>query len=554
LKVESEEGSEVLVALTAGEIMRTLLLSNINMEPLVGFLKPWETTCGEFNSIILDLSNPASPASSSEFNCILCVNDSDSMMGNAFYGKGTPEQCELFLDVLSSFCSTHSEKLIIANTFCLGSGRWLSFADLMHPLSLRSAEDRLNERLIEIAQANRNLLLVNTELLFRRFGEDALISDSFWYLGRIRYTNQMFRSLAALIHQAVEAYSNRSKKVLIVDLDNTLWGGIVGELGPLGIALSEDGTGRCYRDFQRALRAIQQTGVLLAISSKNNPGDLEEVFNQNPMMILGREDFACIQANWEPKPQGILNIAETLNLGMDSFLFIDDNPMERELMRRTLPEVEVPEFPARIENLPGWFLREIVPVWFGKYKLTSEDEDKTRQYRVNAERLQSSRSLDLDAFLESLQIECVFHVDPGEQHINRMAQMTQKTNQFNLTTRRYQVQDIQRFLDSPIHAVVLLEYRDRFGPEGMVGLAILNYAESRIDSFLMSCRVIGRKVEDRMLERVCDLFLTRQCRTVIAEFIPTAKNQQVTNFYDSHGFTLLSEEQGGRKTYEKIIA
>jgi FkbH-like protein len=533
--------------------MRTLLLSNINMQPLVAFLKPWETTCGEFNSILLDLSNPASPASSPEFRCILCINDGDSMMGDAFYGEGTPEQCESFLDVLNSFCAVHPEKLVIANTFCLGSGRWLSFADLLHPLSLRTVEARLNERLIAIARANPNLLLVNTELLFRRHGEDALLSDSFWYLGRIRYTNQMFRSMAALIHQAVDAYSSRSKKVLIVDLDNTLWGGILGEAGPLGITLSEDGVGRCYRDFQRALKAIQRIGVLLAICSKNNPGDLEEAFDQNSMMVLRREDFACIRANWEPKPQNILDIAETLNLGIESFLFIDDNPMERELVRTALPDVEVPEFPARIENLPAWFLRDIVPAWFGKYRLTSEDQNKTRQYRVNEERRRLSRSLDLDSFLESLQIECVLHVDPREQ-INRIAQMTQKTNQFNLTTRRYQIPDIQRFFDSHDHAVVLLEYKDRFGSEGAVGLAILNYAESRIDSFLMSCRVIGRKVEDRILDKVCDLFRARQCSTIIAEFIPTAKNQQVAAFYDSHGFTLLSEEPGGRKTYEKIIA
>jgi len=532
--------------------MRTLLLSNINMQPLVAFLKPWETTCGEFNSILLDLSNPASPASSADYDCILCLNDSDSMMGGAFYGEGTPEQCELFLDVLNSFCSAHAEKLVIANTFCLSSGRWLSFADLLHPLSLRTAEVKLNEGLIAIARANPNLLLVNTELLFRRYGEDALLSESFWYLGRVRYTNRMFRSMAALIHQAVDAYANRSRKVLIVDLDNTLWGGIVGEAGPLGITLSEDGPGRCYRDFQRALKAVQRTGVLLAICSKNNAGDLEEVFDQNPMMVLGREDFACIRANWEPKPQNILNIADALNLGIESCLFIDDNPMERELVRTALPEVAVPEFPQRIENLTAWFLHEIVPASFGRYRLTAEDQDKTRQYKMNAERQRLSRSLYLDAFLDSLQIECIFHVDPKER-IDRIAQMTQKTNQFNLTTRRYQIPDIQRFLDSCDHAIVSMEYEDRFGSEGMVGLAILNYAESRIDSFLMSCRVIGRNVENRILQRVCDLFRERNCRAITAEFIPTAKNQQVATFYDSHGFKVLSQEEDGRKIYEKII-
>ncbi|HUB00955.1 MAG TPA: HAD-IIIC family phosphatase [Terracidiphilus sp.] len=532
--------------------MRTLLLSNINMQPLKAFLKPWEVICGEFNSILMDLSNPESAAASAEFSRILCLYDGETMMGDAFYGEGEPEQCESFLSALESFCAAHPEKAVVANTYCFGTGRWLSFADLLHPQSLRAAEARLNERLIAIARIYPNLLLIDTELLFRRYGEDTLLSDSFWYLGRIRYSNQYFRSLASFIHQACDAFASRSRKVLVLDLDNTLWGGILGEAGPLGISLSQDGTGRCYRDFQRALKAVQRTGVLLAICSKNNARDLDQVFERNSMMLLRRDDFACICANWEPKPHNILKIAETLNLDIDSFVFIDDSPVERELMRTSLPSVTVPEFPARTEDLPAWFLRTIVPAWFGKYRLTAEDRGKTRQYKANEERRQLSQALDFDKFLTNLQIECVLHVDPAEQ-IDRIAQMTQKTNQFNLTTRRYEIPDIRRFLDSPNHAIVLLEYKDRFGPEGAVGLAILDYAELRIDSFLMSCRVIGRKIEDRILSKAFELFQARGCPRIVGEFIPTLKNQQVASFYETHGFTLVSEEADGRNIYERII-
>ena len=278
----------------------------------------------------------------------------------------------------------------------------------------------------------------------------------------------MFGSLARLLQQALDAFVGRARKVLILDLDNTLWGGVVGESGPLGIDLSEDGTGRCYRDFQRTVKALQGTGVLLAISSKNNPADLEEVFERNPMMILRREDFACIRANWETKPQNLVEIAESLNLGLDSFVFLDDNPIEREMVKAALPMVAVPDFPEHLEQLPGWFLREIVPAWFGKYILTNEDNGKTRQYRANEERRQLSRSLDFDEFLRDLQIECGMRVDPVEQTA-RIAQLTQKTNQFNLTSRRYQITDIEHFLGSSSHAVLLLDYRDRFGDEGSVG-------------------------------------------------------------------------------------
>ncbi len=389
----------------------------------------------------------------------------------------------------------------------------------------------MNDRLVTIAREHPNLLLIDTEVLFRRYGEEALLSAPMWYIGRIRYSNQMFRTLAAHLHQAVNAYANRSRKVLILDLDNTLWGGIVGETGPLGITLSEDGKGRCYRDFQRAIKALQRTGVLLAIASKNNPGDVEEVFDRNPMMILKREDFVCIRANWEPKPQNIMEIAETLNLGTESFVFIDDNPVEREMAAAILG-IALPEMPRQVENLSSWFLHEVVPAWFGRYSVTAEDSGKTNQYRANEERRQFSRTLDLEAFLHDLDIECVFSVNPTEQ-VTRIAQMLQKTNQFNLTTRRYQIPEIQQFLKSPNHAVLLLDYKDRFGSEGSVGLAILDYREGRIDTFLMSCRVIGRKVENRILEEICKLFRERGLNRIVGEFIPTAKNQQVAMFYNT---------------------
>src|ERR1700728_1907712 len=161
--------------------MRTLLLSNINMQPLIGFLKPWDMSCGEFNSMLMDLSNPASPAASDEFARILCLYDSDALMGDALYGEGAPEQCNHFLTAIEGFCASHPQKTVIANTFCFGTGRWLNFADLLHPQSLRAVELRLNERLVAIARTHPNLLLLDIESLVRRHGEDALLADSFWY-------------------------------------------------------------------------------------------------------------------------------------------------------------------------------------------------------------------------------------------------------------------------------------------------------------------------------------------------------------------------------------
>ena len=185
--------------------------------------------------------------------------------------------------------------------FSFSSNRWLGFADVLHASSLKACEATLNTKLVAIAKSHPNLLLLDLDLLFRRHGEDALVSDAFWYTGRIRYTARMFELLAETIRRAIDAHAQRCKKVLILDLDDTLWGGVVGELGPLGIALSEDGVGRCYRDFQRCIKAVTRTGVLLAIVSKNNEADVIEVFDKNKMMVLRQDDFALDQRQLAPE-------------------------------------------------------------------------------------------------------------------------------------------------------------------------------------------------------------------------------------------------------------
>lgn len=532
--------------------MKAILLSNINMQPLIRALKPWDVVTGSFNSMLADLSATGSAASAQDITHVICLYDSDVLMGNAFYGDGAPEQCEEFLLALEGFCQRHKDKVVVVNSFTFSSNRWLGFADVTHASSLKACEAGLNGKLVSIARNHPNLLLLDLDLLFRRHGEDALVSDAFWYTARIRYTARMFDLLAETIRRAIDAHRQRCKKVLLLDLDDTLWGGIVGERGPLGIALSEDGKGRCYRDFQRCIKAAARTGILLAIVSKNNESDVTEVFDKNDMMILGPEDFAAICANWRPKVESIVEIADRLNLGTDSFVYIDDNPVEREAVRKALPDVIVPDFPERTEELPTWFMQQIVPAYFGKYSISNEDAAKTEQYRANAARQKLAASFDLDAYLAELGIECSITVNSGDRLI-RAAQMTQKTNQFNLTTRRYGITDLARFVESHEHAVLMLDYRDRFGDEGSVGLAIVDLAEGRIDTFLTSCRVIGRKVEDRLLDKAIELCRHHGHRRVLGEYIPSRKNQVVAEFYDSHGFVPLSKHADGRITYERSI-
>jgi FkbH-like protein len=532
--------------------MRLLLLSNINMQPLVGQLAPWDVACGSYNSMLGDLATATSAAAARDISHVVCMFDTDSLMGEALYGAGSADQCDLFLAALDAFCERHPDKVIVTNTFCASSNRWLGFADFHHEASLKNLEMQLNAKLAGIARTRVNLLVLDIEVLFRRHGEDALVSKAFWYVGRIRYTAKMFDLLGQTIKRALNAHAQKSRKVLVLDLDDTLWGGIVGEVGALGIVLGEDGAGRCFRDFQRALKAIRKTGVLLVAVSKNNAADVDEVFEKNNMMILKREDFVIIRANWQSKAENIVAIADTLNLGVDCFVFVDDNPVERDAITRFLPGVAVPTFPDRPEHLTDWFFRDVVSAHFGKYKITGEDTAKTEQYRANEMRRKMAMSFDLDDYLAALGIECAISVDKDNQLV-RAAQMTQKTNQFNLTSRRYDVTDLARFLHSSDHAVLMLEYRDRFGDEGSVALAIVDLAEARIDTFLTSCRVIGRKVEDRLLDKAIDLCRTRGHQKIIGEYIPSKKNQLVADFYDTHGFAPVGELLDGRKIYERSI-
>ena len=532
--------------------MKGILLSNINMQPLLRALRPWEISAGVYNSMLADLAAANSPAAHQDITHVICLYDSDTLMGDAFYGAGMSEQCETFLEALDNFCALHRDKIAVVNLFSFSSNRWLGFADILHASSLRACEIALNTKLISIARSHANLLLIDLELLFRKHGESALVSSAFWYTARIRYTAHMFELVAEIIRRAIDAHAQRCKKVLVLDLDDTLWGGVVGELGPLGIALSEDGTGRCHRDFQRSIKAVARTGILLAIVSKNNESDALEVFDTNKMMILRREDFAATCINWRPKAENIAEIAEQLNLGTDSFVYIDDNPVEREAIRKFLPEVTVPDFPERVEHLPNWFMQEIAPAYFAKYVISREDAAKTEQYRAYNARRKLAASFDLDSYLAELGIECSISVDDGDRLI-RASQMTQKTSQFNLTTRRYEITDLMHFVESHEHAVLTLDYRDRFGDEGAVGLAIVDLAEGRIDTLLMSCRVIGRKVEDRLLDKAIELCRARGHPKIIGEYIPTRKNAIVAGFYGRHGFVPITNHPEGRITYGRFI-
>jgi len=335
------------------------------------------------------------------------------------------------------------------------------------------------------------------------------------------------------------AYHGKTKKVLVVDLDNTLWGGVVGEDGAQGVRLSEEGEGKAYRDFQKAMHALKSLGIIFAINSKNNEADVRELFEKNSMMVFQYDDFVVKKINWNDKASNMIAIADELNLGLDSFVFIDDNPVERAYIRQQLPAVVIPEFPQQPIMLRQWFLNDVVYRYFGKYALTQEDTTKTEQYQRHVQRASAQSTLSVNDFIQTLHVQLML-VKNDLSLAPRIAQLTQKTNQFTMTTRRYTEKDIAQYMQQPTCAVYGLSYEDTFGKEGLMGAAIVHTTDTTtatIDTFLLSCRIIGRHVEHTFLDKILEQLQSAGIQNIKAEFVPTKKNIIAHNFYAQCGLT-----------------
>jgi FkbH-like protein len=357
-------------------------------------------------------------------------------------------------------------------------------------------------------------------------------------LGRIRLSAHAHGLLASEYANYIAACWGDVRKCIVLDLDNTLWGGIIGEDGMTGIQIGYEGIGLAFVDFQRELLNLQQKGILLAICSKNNPEDAYEVIRNHPAMVLREDHFATAQINWNDKAENIREIARRLNIGVDSLVFIDDNPVERQRVREAIPEVVVPEWP----HDPCYYKRALCQIageYFLKFDVTDDDRRRGEMYHAQAERKHlEENSGDLDAFLRSLQMKLTIST-VDSQTMPRVAQLTQKTNQFNLTTRRYTESEIAAMSADVGCRIYWLKLEDRFGPNGIVGVLILRKQSTEwwhIDTFLLSCRVIGRTVEEAFLGYAVRDLKELGATCITGEYIPSAKNGIVANLYGKLDF------------------
>jgi FkbH-like protein len=420
---------------------------------------------------------------------------------------------------------------------------------------LRMAINSYNRALFELCEQYHNLKVIDFGEFTRHYSTSELIDWKFYFISQMGLNPKLSKAFKAWFSRKMDGIALKRKKCLVLDLDNTLWGGVLGEEGIEGIKIGGDYPGKAFLYFQEVLLELSKSGVILTVCSKNNEQDVLEAWERNPFLVLKKEHFATYHINWTDKVTNIKEIAEELNIGLDSMVFVDDNPTERELVRQLLPMVEVPEFPTQPYELPV-FVQKLVEDFFKVYSVTDEDKRKTEQYKANALRAQAQqRFSDLTDFLRSLDIQMTIE-QANDFNIPRIAQMTQKTNQFNLTTRRYTETDIRRFLEEG-WIIWCLSVADKFGDNGITGCLMVKPIPSpsqkegsrEIDTLLLSCRILGKGIEYAFLKTVLRLLRDSGTDELTASYLPTFKNEQVSDFYEKNGFKIVSAEPEGTKHY-----
>ena len=411
----------------------------------------------------------------------------------------------------------------------------------------------LNESLAAVCREAPGVYLVDYAGLVVRFGAETWYDERMRLYARAPVAADKWGHLAVEYMKYCRAVRGLTKKCVVVDLDNTLWGGVLGEDGPHGIRLGSESPGSAYRAFQQELLNLTRRGVLLAIASKNNVADVDEVFAQNTNMVLKREHFSSLQIHWQPKTESLPQIARQLNIGLEHVVFIDDNPVECEEVSRALPMVKVICLPQQPERFVDALLEDGL---FDALALSAEDSRRGELYRQRdqAEGLRAE-SGSLEEFNRSLGMEVTI-APVTKASLARAAQLTQKTNQFNVTTVRYTEAELVERMRSAEWLLATVGVRDRFGDNGIVGLLMArpDRAALDIDTLLLSCRVIGRSVETAMLAFVCAQAGRRGLSEVRGRIVPTAKNVPVRELFAQHGFTQAANGDSGETSWSLSLA
>ena len=395
---------------------------------------------------------------------------------------------------------------------------------------------KLNFLLSEAAAQRKNTFLIDLNDIQSAYGKSVFCDDKLYYMAKMPFSLEVLPEIASRTIDVIEALRGHVKKCVALDLDNTLWGGVIGDDGLDGIQIGELGTGRAFSDFQLWLKELKKRGILLAVCSKNNEDTAKEPFEKHPEMVLHLDDFAMFVANWEDKASNIIHIQQALNIGMDSIVFLDDNPFEREQVRSMLPAVTVPDLPED----PAGYIRYLKNLnLFETATFSSADRQRTEQYRQEAERMTMMSAYgSYDDYLKALEMRAI--AAPFDSfHYPRIAQLTQRSNQFNLRTVRYTEAQIEAIADNDAHITRYYTLKDKLGDYGLISVVILDKQSSDtlfISEWLMSCRVLKREMEEFIINDIMQTAKANGFSCVVGEYLRTPKNAMVENIYARLGF------------------
>lgn len=552
--------------LTQQKILRrikTFVVRSVTLEPVVPFLKveaallgfALEMELGGYGSYVDEMMSPVAALARFAPELILVVLDLEDIAGAlpALCASGSStlveeeiaSAVERIQSMLQSVGSLSAARLVVQGFVLPDTTSLGDVGDANLDYSLARAVGRLNERIASLCRSLADCVFFDVDHIAARHGRRNWRDLRMFLASRLAVSAEGSGAYARAIIRSAASLFRPQRKVLCTDLDNTLWGGILGEDGPQGIATGSAFPGNCYLEYQRYLKQLASRGILLAAVSKNNETDVTEAFERRAAdLALTLNDFVAKKINWNSKSQSLRELASELSLGLDSFVFVDDNPVECEEIRQELPEVAVVGVPVD----EPWRLVEMLAdqPFFDSAVVTEDDMNRAQEYRAQARRADLANSAtNREEFLASLEIVCTF-LPATDAPLNRAVQLLAKTNQFNLTTRRRPSAEVERFAATEGAHAIAVRVRDRFGDAGVVGLALAENegGTCRVDSLLLSCRVIGRGIESALLAELAARARRAGARQLVGEYVPTRKNALCSDFYTAHGFVRTEPAAG----------
>lgn len=516
------------------------ILSNTNSDPIIRRVKksiPCLESTG-YGNIFEALFNPASQVLTQKADIVLLLIDLREYIG-MFH------TCD---DAIEEFFANLEQAIRPGCQYFISDAVYYLPTEISYSgdSETRRAEYLWDASLYQLCQKNRQCKVFPLRQIVQEIGTQAFYSEKSWCLGSVRYSMEGIKGICQEIERAVKTAQDGCKKALLIDLDNTLWGGVAGEDGINGILLADSGSGRCYKEFQMQIRRLKEAGTILSIVSKNNEDDAWEVIDKHPHMLLHREDFAAFRINWESKAANIRSLTEELNIGLDSVVFVDDNPVECSEVSSTLPQVTVLQFPNRPEEIRPFF-DSMVRTYFRKLTVTDEDKQKTEQYQAK-KRVEEAKknTVDFSGFLDSLHIRVIRK--NHKEHMERLLQLVQKTNQFNTTVTRYSQAELEGMVEDQNWDIFLYEIQDVYANHGLCAAAFVRLSEEAvIENFLMSCRVMGRNIEYGILDDIQQTIKSRGIQELKAVFRRGPKNMPVESLYERAGYSLLEDDEKEKK-------